>query len=171
DIIRSASSNLFLATRGRANFRSIQVLVPSAWTASTCPALTDLKLGTTEDWATADLRVTHGRNPVHGYRPWTLQTQGCAKPGNYISMGYELLLENTTETAGRLVGVEWLKYRYGVFSEMGSPGSPVHPPHYRAPDASWTPNACANTRLNTHTDCDPSSLTCSPFIRQEDNLG
>ncbi|CAL4125354.1 unnamed protein product [Meganyctiphanes norvegica] len=169
--IRSASSSLFLATRGRANFRSIRVLVPSAWTSSSCPALTEVRLATVEDWATADLRVTHGRHPVHGMRPWTLQTQGCAKPGDYISMGHELLLQNTTEAVGRLVGVEWIKYRYGVFSEVGSPGSPVHPPHYRAPDASWTPNTCANTLLNTHTDCDPSSVTCTPTIRQEDNLG
>ncbi|CAL4188735.1 unnamed protein product, partial [Meganyctiphanes norvegica] len=169
--IRSASSSLFVATRGRANFRSIRVLVPSAWTASSCPALTDVKLATVEDWATADLRVTHGRHPIHGYRPWTLQTQGCAKPGDYISMGHELLVQNKTESTGRLVGIEWIKYRYGVFSEVGSPGSPVHPPHYRAPDASWMPSACANTLLNTHTDCDPSSLTCTPIIKQEDNIG
>lgn len=76
--------------------------------------------------------------------------------------------------SGRLLAHEWLRYRYGVFEEVGQVGSPLHPPHYRASDASWKPNACSNAPLIEkayETPCDPQDLGCDLSIQQEDNQG
>ena len=101
-MIRASSKVLFKATRGRASFSGITVLVPSTWNPISCPLLLDqLQYASAgESYGTADLKVTHGRHPTYGARPWTLQTQGCAMKGDYVSMGQEILVNNETVNTG-----------------------------------------------------------------------
>ncbi|KAK8721499.1 hypothetical protein OTU49_012749 [Cherax quadricarinatus] len=171
DVLSAASRVVFTGTRGRANFHSVTVLVPPSWSPTGCPLISGLQNATSETWQGAEMRVTQGRHPQHGTRPWTLQTRGCGHLGDYISMGYEFLLQNNTGITGRLLAHEWLQYRYGVFHEGGQLGSPVYPPHYRAPDASWKPNTCANVAVVTSPGCDPQDLSCTFTVAQEDNPG
>lgn len=171
EVLRAASSVVFGATRGRANFRSVTVLVPPSWGPAVCPLLSTLYNATGEKWDNADLRVTQERHPHHGPRPWTLHTRGCGQSGDYISLGHELLLQNNTLVNSRLLAQEWLQYRYGVFEEAGEVGNPVHPSHYRAPDASWKPNACANVPIVADPGCDPGNLSCPFTLTQEENPG
>ncbi|XP_076052340.1 calcium-activated chloride channel regulator 1-like [Oratosquilla oratoria] len=184
DILRSASSVVFTATRGRASFRSVKVLVPSIWH---CDALSGVASASSESWTSADIRVTSESHPVYGDEPWTLQTRGCAQVGDYVSFGHEILLRNDTLLYGRLLAHAWLRYRYGVFEESGSVGNPLHPPHYRhahgpshdyqsrstAHDAPplWVPNACSNVPLKEENpeDCDPGSPMCDFSIAPQDN--
>lgn len=72
---------------------------------------------------------------------------------------------------GRLLAHEWLRYRYGVFEEVGQVGNPLHPPHYRAPDSTWKPNACSNQPLVTDESCNPGDLGCDLQISQQNNPG
>lgn len=173
EVIRAASSVIFGASRGRAHFRQVRVLVPPTWTPAACPSLTALQNATRETWDSADLRVTQNRHPRHGPRPWTLHTQGCGHTGDYVSLGHELLLQNTSFAGdnGRLLAQAWLQYRYGVFEEEGVAGSPVHPPHHRAPDGSWRPTTCANLPLVPSANCDPANLSCPFSLTPEDDPG
>lgn len=173
EVLRVASTVVFDASRGRAHFRLVKVLVPPSWTTSACPALADLQNATQETWDTADLRVTLGRHPRHGSRPWTLHTRGCGHTGDYVSLGHELLLQNSSHVPanGRLLAQAWLQYRYGVFEEEGVAGNPVHPPHHRAPDGSWKPTTCANLPLPPTSTCDPANLSCSFSLTPENDPG
>nr|XP_053656480.1 LOW QUALITY PROTEIN: calcium-activated chloride channel regulator 3A-1-like [Cherax quadricarinatus] len=96
DVLSAASRVVFTGTRGRANFHSVTVLVPPSWSPTGCPLISGLQNATSETWQGAEMRVTQGRHPQHGTRPWTLQTRGCGHLGDYISMGYEFLLQNNT---------------------------------------------------------------------------
>ncbi|XP_066980040.1 calcium-activated chloride channel regulator 1-like [Macrobrachium rosenbergii] len=169
EVVRSASSVIFAATRGRASFRSVSVLVPSSWSPTSCPTLWNLQEAISETWDRSDLRVTLGKHPRHGSRPWTLHTKGCGKTGDYISMGHELMLVNDTLNNGRLLAQEWLKYRYGVFEEAGWVVNPVHPSHYRSSDGHWVPNACANVPLRPNPSCYPDNSSCPFKIEVEDS--
>lgn len=101
--MQSSSEYIFRATRGRASFGQVEVLVPSQWTPSVCSLLQGrLKPATSHSWLTADLRVTHKRHPDFGPRPWTLQSRGCAQQGDYVSLGHEILFQNETDLNGKL---------------------------------------------------------------------
>ncbi|XP_042871894.1 calcium-activated chloride channel regulator 3A-1-like [Penaeus japonicus] len=159
--VRAASRTLFAATRGRASFREVTVLVPPSWGASPCSALGALGDAAGESWTAADLRVSKGRHPQHGTRPWTLHSRGCGHHGDYVSLGHQSLTGNASALAGRQLARAWLEYRYGVFEEAGALGSPAHPPHYRAPDGAWKPNVCTNLpAVAANPACDPANLTC-----------
>lgn len=53
-------------------------------------------------WSNADLIISQGKHSLHGSKPWTLQTMGCGHQGDYISIGYETLLQNDTKMNGRV---------------------------------------------------------------------
>ncbi|XP_042891198.1 calcium-activated chloride channel regulator 1-like [Penaeus japonicus] len=166
--VRAASGALFTATRGRASFREVTVLVPPSWGASPCSALGALGDAAGESWASADLRVSKGRHPQHGTRPWTLHSRGCGHHGDYVSLGHQSLTGNASALAGRQLARAWLEYRYGVFEEAGALGSPAHPPHYRAPDGAWKPNVCTNLpAVAANPACDPANLTCPLHLKKE----
>lgn len=108
--VRAASAVLFAATRGRASFRDVTVLVPSSWGPSPpCPALGTLGDAAGESWEAADLRVSKGRHPQHGARPWTLHSRGCGHRGDYVSLGHSSLTTNASALAGMYLAQELLR--------------------------------------------------------------
>ncbi|ROT62612.1 putative epithelial chloride channel protein-like [Penaeus vannamei] len=110
--VRAASAVLFAATRGRASFRDVTVLVPSSWGPSPpCPALGTLGDAAGESWEAADLRVSKGRHPQHGARPWTLHSRGCGHRGDYVSLGHQSLTANASTLTGRSLAREMLRRR------------------------------------------------------------
>ena len=57
-----------------------------------------------ESWERSDIRVSGIRHPVHGPQPWSLQSQGCGQPGDYISLGHDFLtMENSTTKTGKFL--------------------------------------------------------------------
>lgn len=167
--LQSASTSISTATRSWASLRTVTVVVPRSWSPSLCPRILGISDAKRESWDNADIRVTSAQDPKHGILPWTQQSQGCGKQGDYISVAHNLFRQNSSLVNGRLLAHEWFKYRYGVFEEIGQVGNPQHPPHYRAPDGSWKPNACANQHLKESSNCDPGSVGCDLRIEQEDN--
>ncbi|XP_018012882.1 calcium-activated chloride channel regulator 1 [Hyalella azteca] len=171
--LQAASTTISTATRSWASLRSVSVLVPRSWTPSVCPLLLGITEAENESWDTANIRVTTAQHPRYGMRPWTQQSQGCGKQGDFIRVAHQLLKQNTSLVNGRLLAHEWLRYRYGVFEEVGEVGNPFHPPHYRARNAQWKPNACGNRNIveSDSSTCDPKELGCDLDIKQEDNPG
>lgn len=120
--VRAASAVLFAATRGRASFRDVTVLVPSSWGPSPpCPALGTLGDAAGESWEAADLRVSKGRHPQHGARPWTLHSRGCGHRGDYVSLGHSSLTTN----ASALAGTSFSRCCCGSHPGPGAPRSSV----------------------------------------------
>ena len=67
---------------------------------------------------TGDILV--GENhPVRGSEPWTQQSQGCGRPGEFIYLPYPSVSpSNNTTDVGRRLANQWLRLRYGVFEDM-----------------------------------------------------
>ena len=59
-------------------------------------------------------------HPEHGDRPWTQQSLGCGRPGDFIYLPQSFISSrrrNATfsRRVGRSIADEWLRYRYGIF--------------------------------------------------------
>ncbi|XP_064104872.1 calcium-activated chloride channel regulator 1-like [Macrobrachium nipponense] len=144
-VLLEFSGELWKATGGRASLREVTVALPRSWRtdAITCSLLTPLSA--TASPTDAHIRVTTP-HPAFGSRPWTQQSEGCGRQGDYIQMGGDLLRATTNNTyvhAARLLVAEWVKFRWGVFEEKGYPGDPLYPPKFRDPvNFSMRPNSC-----------------------------
>jgi len=93
-------------------------------------------------WQDGDFLVS-GDHPVHGERPWTQQSLGCGRPGDFIYLPRSFVfnageivahneqndtrrneVDNTyedyaEEDPGLVVRDQWLRYQYGVFDSPG----------------------------------------------------
>ncbi|XP_064641630.1 calcium-activated chloride channel regulator 1-like [Lineus longissimus] len=119
DVFTKGSQRLFTATRQRAYFKEVSILLPITWTQPNNLTLGQLKSG--QSFASANLRVDKP-NPVWGDNPYTRQPGGCGEPGEFIHLTPEYLL-NINETQYRwgppdksLVH-EWAHLRWGLFDE------------------------------------------------------
>ncbi|XP_063867475.1 calcium-activated chloride channel regulator 2-like [Scylla paramamosain] len=87
---------------------------------------------------------------VFGEAPWTQQSEGCGRKGDFIQFGVGFLqsantsAHHATRAAGVLVG-EWAKYRWGLFSETGYPGDQLYLAWYRQ-GMRWTATVCTDVR-------------------------
>ncbi|KAK8727022.1 hypothetical protein OTU49_009884 [Cherax quadricarinatus] len=112
------------ATRQRAYFREVTIVVPSTWNYSE-----DYMATTGLGWVSgADVRVDLP-HPLHGDSPYTLQLGGCGDPGEYIHLSpeyaakmYSSLLP-TFGSPGKVLVHEWAHLRWGVFDEYGEPAT------------------------------------------------
>ncbi|KAJ8027776.1 Calcium-activated chloride channel regulator 4A [Holothuria leucospilota] len=118
----NASSYLYNATKKRAFFKEVTILIPETW--SDDPIYTSPKNAT---FSGADVIVA-GYNPrfaQHGENsatPYTKHFEGCGKQAMYIHMtSYFLLqyrhLEQFYGDYGRVLVHEWGHYRWGLFNE------------------------------------------------------
>ncbi|NWX81957.1 CLCA2 regulator, partial [Nothoprocta pentlandii] len=117
EMITEASFHLFNATRGRAHFRSVKILIPPTWTEKGYEAPKH------ESYDTADVIVAP---PYwkHGDDPYTLQPGACGQTGKYIHFTPNFLandnLMDIYGSRGRLFVHEWAHLRWGVFDEYDS---------------------------------------------------
>ncbi|XP_047468982.1 calcium-activated chloride channel regulator 1-like [Penaeus chinensis] len=154
-VLTEFSNVLWTTTGGRASLREVTVALPRSWKmdALTCSLLSPLTTSATPNQA--HIRVT-SPHPVFGNRPWTQQSQGCGRQGDYIQMGGDFLRATTNDSyvyAARLLVAEWVKFRWGVFEERGYKNDPLYPTTFRDPKTnSPRPNRCS-----TH------SITPAPF--------
>lgn len=161
-MLRELSSQMWSATEGRASLREVTVALPRAWRtdALTCTLLTPLT--TTSSPTEGHIRVT-AAHPVFGTRPWTQQTQGCGRQGDFIQLGGDLLraANDSYAHAARMLLTEWAKFRWGVFDERGHTNDPLYPPTFRDPSThQWAATGCADGAVKGST-CDPSQPGCS----------
>ncbi|CAL4096642.1 unnamed protein product, partial [Meganyctiphanes norvegica] len=163
NVLREFSSVLWVATDSRASLRSVTVVLPHTWRtdALTCSTLTTVSPIAVP--ITGHIRVS-GPHPLFGRQPWTQQTQGCGRPGDFIQFGGDLLRVSTNDShalAARLLLAEWAKFRWGVFEEHGHGGDPLYPPTFRDPDShQWVASACADGNVQG-TKCDSAQPGCT----------
>lgn len=163
NVLWELSSQMWSATEGRASLREVTVALPRAWRtdAITCALLTPLTA--TSSPTEGHIRVT-ATHPVFGTRPWTQQTQGCGRQGDFIQLGGDLLRAAGNDSyahAARMLLTEWAKFRWGVFDERGHTNDPLYPPTFRDPNThQWAATGCADGAVKGST-CDPSQPGCS----------
>ncbi|XP_042242553.1 calcium-activated chloride channel regulator 3A-1-like, partial [Homarus americanus] len=152
ETLTKASDDLFKATRRRAFFRRIKILLPKSWN----NVIFD-QTALNENYEDSDIRVDL-RNPVYGDQPYTVQPGGCGEPGRYMHLTPQYLTDNTQADLwgprGKTVLHEWAKLRWGVFDEFGYPHDPTFPLFYWTSEITadgvntvYTPNYCANQDL------------------------
>ncbi|KAG7165778.1 Calcium-activated chloride channel regulator 1-like 10, partial [Homarus americanus] len=163
-VLRELSSQLWSATDGRASLREVTVTLPRAWRTSpslTCSLFSPLMYSS---WPTeGHIRVT-APHPGFGSRPWTQQSQGCGRQGDFIQVGGDFLRaagNGSHAHAARLLLAEWAKFRWGVFDERGHAHDPLYPPTFRDPNThQWAATGCADGAVRGRI-CDPSQPGCS----------
>ena len=77
-LMTEASRELFIASRKRAYYRRIKILLPQTWTKT--PTDQDLQ---GEFFEAAEVRVDL-MNPAYEAAPYTVRGSGCGEPGSYI---------------------------------------------------------------------------------------
>ncbi|XP_042884903.1 calcium-activated chloride channel regulator 1-like [Penaeus japonicus] len=146
--IGEASEVLFKATRQRAFFRDVKILLPKTWTKTSYD-----HAAITENFQDSDIRIDKS-NAVYGNQPYTDQPGGCGDPGRYIHLTPDYLTDDTEADKWgpreKSFVHEWARFRWGVFDELGYPDDPKYPLFYmdfsNFPFAS-KPNYCANEEL------------------------
>ena len=95
--MKYTSDVIFRTTLRRASFHKVSIVTPDSWTPGNCPHLKNrLRSAQEQTYSVADIRVTRARHPHHGARPWAAQSGGCGVPGEYVSLGHEMLFQNQT---------------------------------------------------------------------------
>ena len=77
-LMTEASRELFIASRKRAYYKRIKILLPQTWTNT--PTDQDLQ---GEFFEAAEVRVDQ-RNSAYDTAPYTVRGSGCGEPGSYI---------------------------------------------------------------------------------------
>ncbi|XP_066283830.1 calcium-activated chloride channel regulator 1-like [Branchiostoma lanceolatum] len=117
DAFTRASSALCQATKNRAYFANITILLPKTWNDTNYPAATD------EFFSRAPVRVDKA-NPVYGNTPYVKRAEGCGKPGEYLHLTPGFLSDPNVNTTygpiGRVLVHEWGHLRWGLFDEYAS---------------------------------------------------
>jgi len=116
-----ASESLYIATKERAYFRDITILVPNTWTAGTYQ-----KSGKAS-YENADVLVADA-HPGHGNEPYTLHFGLCGGHGEYIHLTPDYVANASYVESwgpkGKVMVHEWAHLRWGVFDETGGNGYP-----------------------------------------------
>ncbi|XP_038601903.1 calcium-activated chloride channel regulator 2 [Tachyglossus aculeatus] len=117
EMMTEASFYLFNATKRRAYFRNINVLIPSTWKAN------NYRKATRETYENANVIVA-SRFGTNADNPYTLQYGGCGEEGKYIHFTPNFLVNDNLTAAygsrGRVFVHEWAHLRWGVFDEYNN---------------------------------------------------
>ncbi|XP_062621959.1 calcium-activated chloride channel regulator 3A-1-like isoform X2 [Saccostrea cucullata] len=120
-IITDASKVLYTATRHRAFFRKVFILIPSTWSSS----LAD-RDSTSVNLREADIILTNPSAVTKRSYRRTRSYAGCGHSGIHIQLRTDVLLNNNHPLVQRkpekFLVHEFAKYRYGVFEEYPNPG-------------------------------------------------
>ncbi|CAL4067890.1 unnamed protein product, partial [Meganyctiphanes norvegica] len=137
NVLRVFSQKLMSTTGGRASLRAVTIALPRSWRmggSRNCSVWGPLTTA-------AVLSDTHihiyPTLPLHGDLPWTQQSQGCGRPGDFIQIGGNLLKETSTasnDNTARLLLAEWVKFRWGIFTEHGYRNDTIYPETFIIPE-------------------------------------
>ncbi|XP_008057657.1 epithelial chloride channel protein-like [Carlito syrichta] len=114
EMVTEASTYLFHATKRRAYFRTVSILIPMTWKSKS-----EYLMPKQESYDQADVIVA---TPYlkYGDDPYTLQYGQCGDKGQYIHFTPNFLLANNLPIygpRGRVFVHEWAHLRWGVFDE------------------------------------------------------
>ncbi|XP_072168409.1 calcium-activated chloride channel regulator 1-like [Diadema setosum] len=140
------SEYLYRATRIHGvYYRNVTILIPSHWANKPWYRPPDRLT-----YDTADVRISEIAS-VWGPEPYTLQAEGCGRPGTFIHFWHRFLtdenVEKTFGNLGRVLAHEWGHLRWGLFNEYPDPiGDPDHFAYfYQSPsDNKWKPTSCSS---------------------------
>ena len=102
------------------------IVLPSHWNSSSCGQTINQAEGSARYSRGADLVI---REKTSSLGPAALQTGGCGERGQLAEIPLSWLANSATNltTAGRILSWEFLKLRFGVFSQSGFLGDPIYP--------------------------------------------
>nr|XP_006005605.2 PREDICTED: calcium-activated chloride channel regulator 4 [Latimeria chalumnae] len=114
EMVTEASHYMFIATKKRAFFRNVTILLPMEWTPR------NYTKPRTERYDKANVIIAEPFMK-YGDDPYTLQYGGCGEEGRYIHFTPNFLLNDKLLSAygprGRVFVHEWAHLRWGVFDE------------------------------------------------------
>ncbi|XP_070559130.1 calcium-activated chloride channel regulator 1-like [Ptychodera flava] len=138
DIFTDASARLYEATRQRAAFGDITILVPKTWSDNATYGV-----ATTEMYDTANVIIDHP-SPDYEDNPYTKQTKPCGEKGEYIHLtpkwvgDREYSNSNWGESA-KVIVHEWSHLQWGVFDEYTG----IEEQFYLDPSGRVEPSRCS----------------------------
>lgn len=129
DLLDQSSELLNNALFGLAFFSSATVVVPASWRDKSC----GVSIKYPDDnmpYNNADMWISKP-HPFHGYYPFTQQSGGCGKSGDFISIPHTFVTsQNITHREAKTFVHQWSKFRYGIFDEMGFSDDRLYPSSY-----------------------------------------
>ncbi|XP_077978801.1 calcium-activated chloride channel regulator 3A-1-like [Glandiceps talaboti] len=119
DLFSDTSNLLHGATKKRAYFKEITILIPKTWSDNITS-----ELATNEIFDTANVIIDEPHT-LWGDNPYANQLGSCGEEGEYIHLTPNFLLDTewTLETFGdpaRVLVHEWGHYRWGLFDEYST---------------------------------------------------
>ncbi|KAL5017983.1 hypothetical protein ScPMuIL_003705 [Solemya velum] len=119
DILRNSSRFLYTATRKRAFFKDITILVPSLWSTGSYGAASGLS------YTSGDIIISHF-NVTKRSTAKTRSFSPCGQPGINILLTSDLFLNPALPpsygTPDKYFVKQWARFRWGVFDEHPIPG-------------------------------------------------
>ncbi|XP_052284619.1 calcium-activated chloride channel regulator 1-like isoform X2 [Dreissena polymorpha] len=121
--LEEASKYLYKATRQRAYFKEIKILLPSTWTPHAA-----YDHVTSETLNMADIVIT---DPIRGKRslPQTRSYEGCGRQGVHVLITKDFLTNPTidpyTNNSAKYLVHAFAQFRWGVFQEYAEEGEEV----------------------------------------------
>ncbi|XP_068227211.1 calcium-activated chloride channel regulator 1-like isoform X2 [Palaemon carinicauda] len=123
-MFREGSKILYDATRQRAYFREVTIVVPATWIRKEDYMPTQIS-GWLSD---AEIRIDRP-HPTYGSEPYTLQLGTCGEPADYTHLADTYVIEMYDQLRdkygppGKVLVHEWAHLRWGVFDEYGTHGT------------------------------------------------
>ncbi|XP_066942585.1 calcium-activated chloride channel regulator 1-like isoform X3 [Macrobrachium rosenbergii] len=123
-MFQEGSKILYEATRHRAYFREVTIVVPATWKRKDEYMQTQ-----SSGWLSdAEIRIDKP-HPAYGSEPYTLQLGGCGEPADYTHLADTYATEMYSQMLdkygppGTVLVHEWAHLRWGVFDEYGTQGT------------------------------------------------
>ncbi|XP_077994547.1 calcium-activated chloride channel regulator 1-like [Glandiceps talaboti] len=143
EVFTAGSASLYVATRNRAYFKRISILIPETWSYSV-----DYEHITFENYDGSDIIVDYPTPPSTRNTPYVLRYTSCGGQGLFMHLTPEYFLDHSVTKVygpeGQVIVHEWGHLRYGVYDEYPMPGKGV-PEYY----LSATTNQAEATRCST----------------------
>nr|Q9Y6N3.1 RecName: Full=Calcium-activated chloride channel regulator family member 3; Short=Calcium-activated chloride channel family member 3; Short=hCLCA3; Flags: Precursor [Homo sapiens]AAD23734.1 CLCA homolog [Homo sapiens] len=159
EMVTEASTHLFHATKQRAYFRNVSILIPMTYKSKSEYLIPKQETYDQADVIVADLYLKYGDDP------YTLQYGQCGDKGQYIHFTPNFLLTNNLATygpRGKVFVHGWAHLRWGVFDEYN-----VDQPFYISRRNTTEATRCS-TRITVYmvlNECKGASCIARPFRR------
>ncbi|XP_066266574.1 calcium-activated chloride channel regulator 4A-like [Branchiostoma lanceolatum] len=161
EILTEASRDLYVATKNRAFFKEVRILIPRTWTKKP-----EYLPSGTETFERANVRVDLP-NPLYEDNPYVQQKGGCGEEGDYMHLTPKYVVDKEYgETYwgpnGKTFLHEWGHLRFGLYDEYGfddGASGESYPHFYRASVGGVEPTRCSakvaghNKHMVTGADC------------------